>query len=71
MLTQGDISLAGLSGPARASVGAVRDFILGTQVLNGRAPVGEALVMTAAGLAVDDPAQLYCGDVPVYRKSFV
>ncbi|WP_440106395.1 glycolate oxidase subunit GlcE [Acidovorax sp. BL-A-41-H1] len=35
--TVGGMVAAGLSGPARASVGAVRDFILGTQVLNGRA----------------------------------
>ncbi|MDH4448604.1 MAG: glycolate oxidase subunit GlcE [Acidovorax sp.] len=35
--TVGGMVAAGLSGPARASVGAVRDFILGTTVLNGRA----------------------------------
>ena len=28
---------AGLSGPARASVGGVRDYVLGVQLLNGRA----------------------------------
>lgn len=32
---------AGLNGPARASVGAVRDFVLGAQVINGR---GELLI---------------------------
>ena len=31
---------SGLSGPARASVGSVRDYVLGVTMLNGR---GEAL----------------------------
>ncbi|NMM92485.1 glycolate oxidase subunit GlcE [Rhodococcus sp. SRB_17] len=35
--TVGGMVAAGLSGPARASVGAVRDFMLGVQLLNGRA----------------------------------
>lgn len=39
--TVGGMVATGLSGPARASVGAVRDFVLGVQVVNGR---GEALV---------------------------
>ncbi|TFY98002.1 glycolate oxidase subunit GlcE [Ramlibacter rhizophilus] len=39
--TVGGMVAAGLSGPARASVGAVRDFVLGLQMVNGR---GEALV---------------------------
>ena len=39
--TVGGMVAAGLSGPARASVGAVRDFVLGLQMLNGR---GEWLV---------------------------
>lgn len=34
--TVGGMVAAGLSGPARASVGAVRDYMLGVQVLNGR-----------------------------------
>jgi glycolate oxidase FAD binding subunit len=34
--TVGGMVAAGLSGPARASVGAVRDFVLGAQLLNGR-----------------------------------
>src|SRR3954447_4650779 len=34
--TVGGMVAAGLSGPARASVGAVRDYVLGLQVLNGR-----------------------------------
>ncbi len=39
--TVGGMVAAGLSGPARASVGSVRDFVLGVTMVNGR---GEALV---------------------------
>ncbi|HSV84187.1 MAG TPA: glycolate oxidase subunit GlcE [Ramlibacter sp.] len=39
--TVGGMVAAGLSGPARASVGAVRDYVLGLNLVNGR---GEALV---------------------------
>jgi glycolate oxidase FAD binding subunit len=35
--TVGGMVAAGLSGPARASVGGVRDYVLGVQMLNGRA----------------------------------
>ncbi len=38
--TCGGMVAAGLSGPARANVGAVRDFVLGVSLINGR---GEAL----------------------------
>ncbi len=34
--TVGGMVAAGLSGPARASVGAVRDYVLGIELLNGR-----------------------------------
>lgn len=34
--TVGGMVAAGLSGPARASVGAVRDFVLGVRMINGR-----------------------------------
>ena len=34
--TVGGMVAAGLSGPARASVGAVRDFILGARLINGK-----------------------------------
>lgn len=34
--TVGGMVAAGLSGPARASVGGVRDYMLGVQILNGR-----------------------------------
>src|ERR1700712_101039 len=39
--TVGGMVAAGLSGPARASVGAVRDYVLGINLVNGR---GEELV---------------------------
>lgn len=39
--TVGGMVAAGLSGPARASVGSVRDYVLGLQLVNGR---GELLV---------------------------
>ncbi len=39
--TVGGMVAAGLSGPARASVGSVRDYVLGATVVNGR---GEVLV---------------------------
>lgn len=39
--TVGGMVAAGLSGPARASVGAVRDYVLGLQMVNGK---GEPLV---------------------------
>ena len=35
--TVGGMVASGLSGPARASVGAVRDYLLGVQLLNGKA----------------------------------
>ena len=38
--TVGGMVAAGLSGPARASVGAVRDYVLGVKLINGK---GEAL----------------------------
>jgi glycolate oxidase FAD binding subunit len=34
--TVGGMVAAGLNGPARASVGAVRDYVLGVQILNGK-----------------------------------
>lgn len=38
-MTVGGVIAAGLSGPARASVGGVRDFVLGAQMINGRGEV--------------------------------
>lgn len=53
--TVGGMVAAGLSGPARASVGAVRDFILGAVVVNGRAEVltfGGQVMKNVAGYDV-------------------
>jgi glycolate oxidase FAD binding subunit len=38
--TVGGMVAAGLSGPARASSGALRDYVLGVDIINGK---GEAL----------------------------
>ena len=35
--TVGGMVVAGLSGPSRAAVGSVRDYVLGLQMVNGRA----------------------------------
>src|SRR5688572_3925828 len=37
--TVGGMVAAGLAGPSRASVGAVRDYVLGASLLNGRGEV--------------------------------
>ena len=37
--TVGGMVAAGLAGPARASVGGVRDYVLGLQLVNGRAEI--------------------------------
>ena len=42
--TVGGMVAAGLSGPARASAGAVRDFVLGVKLINGK---GEHLMASA------------------------
>ncbi|MFN4121242.1 glycolate oxidase subunit GlcE [Acidovorax sp.] len=53
--TVGGMVAAGLSGPARASVGAVRDYVLGATVLNGRAELlsfGGQVMKNVAGYDV-------------------
>ncbi len=53
--TVGGMVAAGLSGPARASVGAVRDYVLGVTVLNGRAELlsfGGQVMKNVAGYDV-------------------
>lgn len=53
--TVGGMVAAGLSGPARASVGAVRDFVLGAQLVNGRGEVltfGGQVMKNVAGYDV-------------------
>lgn len=53
--TVGGMVAAGLSGPARASVGAVRDYVLGLELLNGRAELlrfGGQVMKNVAGYDV-------------------
>jgi glycolate oxidase FAD binding subunit len=53
--TVGGMVAAGLSGPARASVGAVRDYVLGVTVVNGRGEVltfGGQVMKNVAGYDV-------------------
>ena len=53
--TVGGMVAAGLSGPARASVGAVRDYLLGATLLNGRAELlsfGGQVMKNVAGYDV-------------------
>jgi glycolate oxidase FAD binding subunit len=53
--TVGGMVAAGLSGPARASAGAVREFVLGVKVLNGRAELltfGGQVIKNVAGYDV-------------------
>ncbi len=53
--TVGGVVAAGLSGPARATAGGVRDFMLGVQILNGRAELltfGGQVMKNVAGYDV-------------------
>jgi glycolate oxidase FAD binding subunit len=53
--TVGGMVAAGLSGPARAGVGAVRDYVLGLELLNGRGQVlrfGGQVMKNVAGYDV-------------------
>jgi glycolate oxidase FAD binding subunit len=53
--TVGGMVAAGLAGPSRASVGSVRDFVLGATLLNGRAEVlsfGGQVMKNVAGYDV-------------------
>lgn len=53
--TVGGMVASGLNGPARASVGAVRDYVLGAQLLNGKAELltfGGQVMKNVAGYDV-------------------
>ncbi len=59
--TVGGMVAAGLSGPSRASVGAVRDFVLGLEMVNGRGELlryGGQVMKNVAGY---DVARLMAG----------
>lgn len=61
--TVGGMVASGLSGPARISVGATRDFVLGASLLNGRAEVlhfGGEVMKNVAGF---DVSRLLCGSL--------
>jgi FAD/FMN-containing dehydrogenase len=63
--TVGGMVAAGLSGPARASVGGVRDYVLGTTVLTGRGEVlrfGGQVMKNVAGY---DVSRLMVGSLGV------
>lgn len=63
--TVGGMVAAGLSGPARASVGAVRDYVLGVTLLNGRAELltfGGQVMKNVAGY---DVSRLMAGSLGV------
>lgn len=63
--TVGGMVAAGLAGPARASVGGIRDYVLGATILNGKAEVlsfGGRVIKNVAGY---DVARLYAGSMGV------
>lgn len=63
--TVGGMVAAGIAGPARASVGGVRDYVLGATLLNGRAEVvsfGGTVMKNVAGY---DVARLLAGSMGV------
>jgi glycolate oxidase FAD binding subunit len=63
--TVGGMIAAGLSGPARASVGCVRDFVLGATILNGRGELlhfGGKVMKNVAGY---DVARVFAGSMGV------
>jgi glycolate oxidase FAD binding subunit len=59
--TVGGMVAAGLSGPARASVGSVRDHVLGLTLLNGRAEVLSFGGQVAKNVAGYDVSRLMAG----------
>jgi len=61
--TVGGMLAAGLSGPSRASVGAVRDYVLGVQMLNGRAELLQFGGQVMKNVAGYDVSRLLCGSL--------
>ena len=59
--TLGGMVAAGLSGPRRASAGALRDFVLGVQVMNGRGEVLRFGGQTMKNVAGYDVSRLMVG----------
>jgi glycolate oxidase FAD binding subunit len=63
--TVGGMVAAGLSGPARASVGSVRDHVLGVTLLNGRGEVLTFGGQVAKNVAGYDVSRLIAGSLGI------
>jgi len=61
--TVGGMVAAGLCGPARASVGAVRDYVLGAQLLNGRGELLDFGGQVMKNVAGYDVSRLLAGSL--------
>ncbi len=61
--TVGGMVAAGLSGPSRASTGAVRDFVLGAHLLNGRAELLQFGGQVMKNVAGYDVSRLLAGSL--------
>jgi glycolate oxidase FAD binding subunit len=61
--TVGGMVAAGLSGPARASVGAVRDYVLGLHLLNGRGELMQFGGQVMKNVAGYDVSRLMVGSL--------
>jgi len=61
--TVGGMVAAGLCGPARASAGSVRDFVLGAQLLNGRAETLDFGGQVMKNVAGYDVSRLLAGSL--------
>jgi glycolate oxidase FAD binding subunit len=61
--TVGGMVAAGLSGPGRASVGAVRDYVLGTQLINGRGEILDFGGQVMKNVAGYDVSRLLAGSL--------
>ena len=59
--TVGGMVAAGLSGPARTSVGGVRDYVLGVKLLNGRAELLTFCCQVIKNVAGYDVSRLMVG----------
>jgi glycolate oxidase FAD binding subunit len=59
--TVGGMVGAGLSGPSRAAVGSVRDFVLGVHLVNGRGEVLQFGGQVMKNVAGYDVSRLMCG----------
>ncbi len=63
--TVGGMVAAGLSGPARASVGAVRDYVLGSHMVNGRGELLQFGGQVMKNVAGYDVSRLLAGSLGV------